>query len=409
MADHTASDPFNAVEEGRRHVLWARMNATGAVHRAVLPHGAPAWLITGYAEARAALTDARLAKLGPSSGAFARKLPEDVARGIHSHLLYLDPPDHTRLRRLVTTAFTRRRVERLEPYVRDLTARLLDRLGEEAEEGGVVDLVTRYAYPLPMGVIGTLLGVPEGRQADFHAWTAPLMSPEVVGYDAYVASAVPLLDLLRELIARKRAHPADDLLSALVQARDGADRLSEDELTSMAYLLVLAGHETTVNLITNTVLALLTHPDRLTALRRAPEPSEAAERVVEEALRHDGSSQTTMPARTTADVRIGGTTIPAGDLVFVSLLAANRDPARFSEPDRFDPDRGDRGHLAFGHGIHHCLGASLARLEARVAVSGLVTRFPGLRLAVHRRALTRTPSVTMNALDSLPVLLRGPR
>jgi cytochrome P450 len=400
MSDR-ANSPFDAAEEGLRHVLWAEMNSAGAVHHVELPHGAPAWLITGFEEARAVLADARFVKLGPSSGAFARKLPENVALGIHSHLLYMNPPDHERLRRLVTAAFTRRRVEDLEPFVHKLATDLLDELNSEAGSGEI-DLVARYAYPLPMRVIGALLGIPRSQEANFRAWTAPLMSPELVGYDTYAASAHALLGMLRDLISDKRAHPADDLLSALIQARDGADRLTENELTSMVYLLVLAGHETTVNLIANTVFVLLTHLDAMAALRREPE---AVDKIVEEALRYDGSTQTTMPSRTIADVEIDGVTIPAHSLVFVSLLAANRDPRHFAQPATFDPARGDQGHLAFGHGIHYCLGAPLARLEARVAVSELVTRFPDIRLTYPQNTLTRTPSVTMNALDSLPVTL----
>jgi cytochrome P450 len=402
MSQPSTVSPFNAAEEGRRHVLWAEMSATSAVHRTVLPHGTPAWLVTGFDEARAVLTDPRFVKLGPSSGAFARKLPEHVAGGIHNHLLYTNPPDHGRLRRLVTAAFTRRRVEQTAPFVRQVTADVLDRLDGDAGNGEI-DLAARFAYPIPMAVIGALLGIPAAQQTDFQTWTAPLMSPELVGYDAYAASALPLLDFLRGLIADKRSQPADDLLSALIHARDGNDRLSEDELTSMVYLLVLAGHETTVNLITNTVLALLTHPAALAALRQAPD---TIDQVVEETLRYDGSTQTTMPLTTRTDVHVDGVTIPSGSLVFVSLLAANRDPARFTHPARFDPERTDQGHLAFGHGIHYCLGAPLARLETRVAISELVARFPAMRLAVPPRALGRTPSVTMNALDSLPVVLR---
>jgi cytochrome P450 len=207
---------------------------------------------------------------------------------------------------------------------------------------------------------------------------------------------------LRELIEAKRADPADDLLSALVLARDGADRLTEDELTSMAFLVLVAGHETTMNLIANGMLALLAHPEQLALLRAGPDRLPGA---VEELLRFDGALQVATLRWTVEPVNIGGITIPAGELVVPGLLAANRDAVCAAQPDVLDITRMDNPHLAFGHGIHYCLGAALARLEGRIALGGLLTRFPRLRLAVPSEQLTWRPGVLMHGLDALPVVL----
>jgi cytochrome P450 len=214
-----------------------------------------------------------------------------------------------------------------------------------------------------------------------------------------------MLDFLYELIEEKRQNPGDDLFSELIAARDGGDRLSEDELTGMAYLLVLAGHETTVNLIANGMLALLTHPDQLALLRAEPERIDGA---VEELLRYDGPVQTAMPAVASEPIQVGDVTIQTGDLIFIVLIAANRDPDRFPEPERLDIRREPAGHLTFGHGVHHCLGAPLARLEARIAIGTLVERFPSLELARPADELLRTPSILMHGLESLPLRFGRP-
>jgi cytochrome P450 len=400
MADeHTGQSPFEAVAEGDRHTRYAALSAEGPVHRVVLPHGRSAWLVTDYTLARQLLTDPRLVKLGPASGAFANRLPPPLARGIHTHLLYSNPPDHTRLRRLVSPFFTPGRVKEMTPGVTALTEEILDALEPDVP----VDLVERYAYPVPLRIIGSVLGMTEDQQRDLRRWTVPLMSPENVGYAAYAQAAQALLALLRQLVDEKRTTPSDDLISTLVQARDGDDRLTGDEVTSMAYLLLLAGHETTVNLITNCVKALLIHPEQGGL---ALNDSARIETVVEETLRYDGPVQNTMPARAEADLEVGEATIAAGELVFVSILAANRDAERFERPDTFDSSRATEGSLAFGHGVHYCLGAPLARLEARIAVGALMRRYPRTTLAIPPGDLRRVPSVTMHALEALPVVLR---
>jgi cytochrome P450 len=396
------ADPFFATADGERHAIYDELVARGPVHRVPLPSGGLGYLITGYEAARAALTDPRLTKGGPGHGPFIADLPPDIAAAIDHHMLNLDPPDHTRLRRLVSAAFTRRRSEAMAPRIQELTDGLLDDVAGHDE----VDLIAAFAYPLPIAVICELLGIPESDRGDFRAWTAPLVAGGVAGLEAYSGAATALVGYVRELLARKRrqhqqrAEPADDLLSALVEVRDGGDRLTEDELTSMVYLLLLAGHETTVNLIGNGVRALLTHPAQLALLRAEPERIGPA---VEELLRFDGPLQSAIPAFTTAPVELAGVPIPAGEIVVISLLAANRDPARLPDADRLELSRTESPHMAFGHGIHHCLGAPLARLEARIAIGSLLARFPRMRLAVRSDELLRLPGLLMNGLAALPV------
>lgn len=251
-------------------------------------------------------------------------------------------------------------------------------------------------------MICELLGVPAQRRAEFHDWSSVILTGILAGPDMLAAAGTAMVSYLRELVAAKRAEPSDDLLSALVAVPDAADRLSEDELTSMAFLILVAGHETTVNLIGNGMLALLTHPEQLALLRAQPDRLPAA---IEELLRFDGALQVTTLRWTTEPVDIGGVTIPGGAIVVPGLLAANRDPASISQPDTLDITRTDNPHLAFGHGIHHCLGAPLARLEGRIALGSLLARFPGLRLAVPPEQLTWRPSVLMHGLTTLPVVL----
>lgn len=396
----TRADPFTTTVDGARHAIYDAYTAAGPVHRITLPSGAPGWLVTGYEAARELLADPRVVKGGPGHGPHADTLPPEIIRAIDRHLLNLNPPDHTRLRRLVAAAFTRRRCERLEPRVRELTDALLDRLAGRAE----VDLIAEFAYPLPIAVICELLGIPEADRGAFRSWTGPLIAGGMATPDDYAAAAAELVGYVRELLARKRAEPADDLLSALVAVRDEGDRLTEDELTAMVYLLLLAGHETTVHLIGNEARALLTHPEQLARLRA--EPARIGD-AVEELLRFDGPLQSAIPAIVAAPLRVGEVALPPGAIVVISLLAANRDPARTPGAERLDLSRAASPHLAFGHGIHHCLGAPLARLEARVALGGLIGRFPRLRLAVPPADLVRVPGLLMNGLAALPVRPEG--
>ena len=395
--------PLIAVADGARHVALAALAETGPVHRITLPPDTPAWLITGFDEARAVLTDARVVKAGAESTPTLRALPREVATGLHHHMLTKNPPDHTRLRRLVSMAFTRRRIEAMEPQIQRICAELLDDVVKRLDSGETVDLMTSFAYPLPIRVICELLGIAPGDHGRMREWTRVVLADSAVDFDHFVASSQELLAFLQEQVAAKRRAPGDDLLSALAGARDGDDRLSEDELTSMAALLILAGHETTVNQIGNAVAGLLTHPEQLVRLRAEPDRMAAA---FEEALRHDSATQVTIPAVTAAEVEVADTVIPAGELLLVSLLAANRDARRFPAPAALDITRSGDTHIAFGHGIHHCLGAPLARLEGQIALKALLDAVPDLELAARADRLERVPSLLINGLVSLPVRRR---
>jgi cytochrome P450 len=354
------------------HPVYARLRERGPVHRVRLP-GAGAddwsWLVVGYQEARAALADPRLSKDGSRIG--VTFLDEEL---IGKHLLMTDPPQHTRLRALISRAFTMRRVERLRPRIQQITDDLLDVMLPH----GSADLVESFAYPLPITVICELLGVPEMDRTEFRKLSTETVAPtsEESAHDAFVR----LAEYLTELIEDKRCSgPSDDLLSDLIRttAEDG-DRLSPGELRGMAFILLIAGHETTVNLITNAVHNLLTHPDQLTALRADMTLLDGA---IEEALRYEGPVENATFRFAAEPLEIGGTAIARGETVVIGLAAADRDAARHPDPDRFDIRRDPRGHLAFGHGIHYCLGAPLARLEAHTALRTLLTRAPALALS----------------------------
>ncbi|WP_432824818.1 cytochrome P450 family protein [Dactylosporangium sp. CA-092794] len=378
------------------HPVYAALRQEAPVHPVTLPNGIEIWLVTRYTDCKAALADPRLSKR-QGAGDNARKLDAAVRNPLTRHLLANDPPDHTRLRRLVSKAFTTRRVEALRPRVQGLSAALIAPLREQ----DTANLVEDYAVHLPIQVICELLGVPVQDQTDFRRWTSVMVSATVSGAGIAEASAA-FVGYLLQLIARKRTSPADDLLSALIATRDEGDRLSEDELTSMAFLLLLAGHETTVNLIGNGMYTLLTQPDAHRRLREDPALIPAA---VEEFLRMESPVETATSRTATEPVTYGGVTVPAGAMVAISLLSADRDPDRFPSPDSFELDRPDNQHLAFGYGIHYCLGAPLARLEALIAFTDLLAAFPKMRLAVPPEELTWRPGTLIHGPTALPVLL----
>ncbi|MCF4141076.1 cytochrome P450 [Streptomyces sp. Tue 6430] len=381
-------------EEFRRdpHPVYARLRERGPIHRVRLP-GPDArhetWLVVGHEEARAALADPRLAKDGSRIG--VTFLDEEL---IGKYLLTTDPPQHTRLRALVSRAFTVRRVEELRPRIQQITDDLLDAMLPH----GRADLVESFAYPLPITVICELLGIPEIDRTEFRKLSTEAVAP-TSGAEEY-AAFVRLAEYLTELIEDKRAAgPGGDLLGDLVRttAEDG-DRLSPGELRGMAFILLIAGHETTVNLITNAVHALLTHPGQLAALRADMTLLDGA---VEEALRYEGPVENATFRFAAEPLEIAGVPVARGEGVMVGLTAADRDGLRYPAPDRFDIRRDTRGHLAFGHGLHYCLGAPLARLEARTALRSLLDRAPGL--APDGPPGEWLPGMLMRGVRSLPV------
>ncbi|NEB29046.1 cytochrome P450 [Streptomyces sp. SID14446] len=353
------------------HPVYAELRALGPVHRVRLPPPDAhheTWLVVGYEEARAALADPRLAKDAGKIG--ITFLDEEL---IGKYLLVADPPQHTRLRSLIAREFTPRRVAALAPRIQEITDELLDAMLPR----GHADLVESFAYPLPLTVICELLGVPAPDRATFRALSSEAVAPTSAEseYDAFVRLAAYLRDLIED---KRSAGPADDLLSGLIRttAEDG-DRLSPEELRGMAFVLLVAGHETTVNLIAGAVHALLTHPDQLAALRADMTLLDA---TIEETLRYEGPVENATFRYAAEPLDIGGTAMASGDAVMIGLTAADRDGTRYPAPDRFDIRREARGHIAFGHGIHYCLGAPLARLEARVALGSLLERCPDLAL-----------------------------
>jgi cytochrome P450 len=385
---------------------FAETRARCPVQRMRLADGHPAWVVLGYDAARQALSDPRfskdmLAALEDNGDVVAEGLPgPEFSR----HMLNVDPPDHTRLRRLVSRAFVPSRVAALEQAVCDIAGDLLDEL-DDAGPGATVDLVQGYAHPLPFRVIGELLGIPPADRPDLHAWFQVLLTgwagePPAEAVDA----SDKIVAYLRELVDSKRRNPAEDLVSVLVAAGD--EGLTTQELLSTLFQLVVAGHDTTASLIGNGVVALLDHPRQLEALLADLGQLPAA---VEELIRFTAPVPHATFRVTTEPMSIGGAEIPPHEQVLVCLAAANRDPGRFSAPDAFDIGRTKTPNVGFGHGIHYCLGAPLARLEARVAFEALLGRHPHLRLAGDRDDLAwaHGDGLVLRGLVSLPVVL-GP-
>ncbi|MBN0044566.1 cytochrome P450 [Streptomyces actuosus] len=391
MVDVVDLGEFSGFQENP-HPVYAQLRERGPVHRVRMPAPAQeqvAWLVVGHEEARAALADPRLAKDGNKLG--ITFLDEEQ---IGKYLLVTDPPQHTRLRKLVSRAFTMRRVEALRPRIQQITDELLDAM----LPSGRADLVEAFSFPLPITVICELLGVPELDRAEFRKLSTESVAP--TSFDSQEAATARLAEYLGELIEDKRCTGSgDDLLGDLIRttSEDG-DRLSAGELRGMAYLLLLAGHETTVNLITSGVHALLTHPDQLAGLRSDMSLLDSA---VEEMLRYEGPVENGTFRFAAEALEIGGVRIEQGEEVMVGLTAGNRDPARHCDPDRFDIRRDPRGHLAFGHGLHFCLGAPLARAEARIALRSLLERAPDL--ALDGTPGPWLPGMLIRGMRALPV------
>ena len=390
-APHTRANPLP---------LYARMRQEAPLVRLMDPYtGLPVWMVTRYKDAVELLRDPRFSK-------DVRKLPEgspsrtvmrDSMQTLNQHMLMADPPDHTRLRTLVSKAFTPRRVDALRPRITAIASQLLD--GVRAQ--GAMDLLDAFAFPLPITVIAEMLGVPLEDQDKFREWTTAIVSPPVGGnFEPIQKAGMQFIHYFQGLLERRRNEPKDDLLTALMSVEEQGDRLSPQELISMLFLLLVAGHETTVNLIGNGVWALLQHPEQLERLRAQPKLIDSA---VEEMLRYRGPVETTTQRWAHGDVEWRGQVIPAGEAAFVSLLAADHDPEQFPEPERFDITRDPNRHIAFGFGIHFCLGAPLARLEATIAINLLLERLPGLRLGADPGALKWRDGILVHGLQRLPV------
>jgi len=375
---------------------YHRLRAEDPVHHSPLGF----WVLTRYEDVSAVLRDPRFIK-EPIAALVAARFGAEVPRGVGLSMLDRDPPDHTRLRSLVSKAFTPRVVEGLRPRIQQIVDGLIAR----AQTVGSMDLIEEFAYPIPVNVICEMMGVPVKDHERFKGWSLDIargldsiwLPPDSEVPRRSAAARHAINDYFRELIAQRRASPRGDLLSALIAAEEAGDKLNEEELLATCILILIAGHETTVNLIGNGVLALLRHPDQLRHLRQAPALITSA---VEELLRYDGPVQRT--ARVASDdATIGDRTICKGDMVMPFIGAADRDPAQFPDPDRLDFSRGDNRHIAFGWGIHFCLGAPLARVEGRIAIDTLVRRLPGLALVTEEPEYRQ--SLTLRGLKTLPV------
>lgn len=384
------------------HPLYDGLRIDGTSRPAYRAPDHPVWVVTRYADARTVLASPHVRRDPREAGRlFARTMGYErpaIGGALLGHMLNADPPDHTRLRALIAKAFTMRRVEKLRPVVERITDQLLDQIAGEEQ----VDLMASFCFPLPLMVIFELIGVPAEDREKFREWGERQGTP--LSWAEAEALTGELTAYLEQLIAHKRAHPADDLLTGLIQARDDDDRLSDPELVGMTYLMIMAGFETTMNLLGNGLLTLLRHPDQLAEIRADPG---LLPQALEAYLRYDGPVVATMLRFTTAPVEVRDVTIPADSFVLVDLTIANRDPERYDDPDIFDIHRQVEGHLAFGHGVHYCIGAPLARMEGQVGLARLLARFPHLSLAVPPEDLRWLDTTFLRALTSLPVNLKG--
>lgn len=392
--------PFDTAFFTDPYPTYARLREAGPVHRIALPDGSPVWLVVREDDVRALLTDPRLSvnKTHSNTGYKGFSLPP----ALDANLLNLDSADHLRLRRLVSQAFTPRRVENLRARVQGAADRLADRLAQRLVTQPSADLVTEFANPLPLAVIGDLFDVPPPDRNPFSTWVGNMFAPE---HPNQIAESIDHIHhFLIRLVAERRANPGHDLLSGLIAARDAGDKLTEDELVSLAFLILMAGSENTQHMISSGLLTLLRHPKQLAALKAEPGLLPAA---VEELLRYAHPNQMAIRRFPTEPLEIDGVHIPAGDTVMLCLASAHRDPARYPDPDRFDIRRQDTAHLALGQGMHYCLGAPLARMEIQLGLDTLLRRLPRIALAVPDTELVWRSSFRSHALTALPVTSRA--
>jgi cytochrome P450 PksS len=383
--------------------FYARLRAEAPVYQVTVQGRQTAWLITRYDDVAAVLKDERLAKdklnaLTPCQIARQPWLPA-FFRPLTRSVVAVDPPHHTRLRALVLKAFTPRLIEQMRPRMEELTNTFLDAV----QDKGCMDLIRDYALPLPTTIVADMLGIPAEDHPRIHRWANALLEsgPFLSGWRLLrvIPPVWQIMSYLRGHIRMRRARPRDDLLGALAQAEEAGEKLSEDEVVGMALLLVVAGYETTVNLIGKGMLALLENPEQMARLR-----DEALIRpAIEELLRYYSPTEVATERYAREDIRIGGVTIPQGSLVYAVLDSANRDERQFPNPDTLDLSREPNRHLTFGHGIHFCLGAPLSRLEGQIAIRTLLRRMPDLRLSVPRNALRWRPGQMLRGLEALPL------
>jgi cytochrome P450 len=375
---------------------YAELRRSEPICRVQLPYGPPAWLVTDYHLTKAVLGDARFSR----AAAVGRDNPRDTALDISQvaeSVLSMDPPEHTRIRKLVGKAFTPRRVEGLRPRAAEIAAALLD---DMIASGPPADLVDDFSFPLPAIMICELLGVPEGDRQVFRGWANAILATTATTSVQEQNAYLHLVAYIADLIAERRAHPGDDMLTELVLARDNDDRLSEPELLVLAITLLVAGHETTAHQITNMAYTLLSHPRHLRQVMQRPELMPAA---VEEMLRFNVFASAMNPRIATTDVELGNVVVRAGDPVLCSRSSANRDEEVFSGANELDFCRDPNPHVAFGYGPHFCLGANLARMELQVALGMVFSRFPGLRIAVPEGGLSWHSDTVMRGLVTFPV------
>jgi cytochrome P450 len=390
------SFPFEHAPRLDVEPLFAELRSTEPISRVQLPYGGEAWLLTQYEDIRFVLGDRRFGRAPTTLPHIARIQPEPASEGV---LMSLDPPEHTRLRKTVVGAFTARQVEAMRPGTRAIAHELLTAM-EDA--GAPSDLVTSYAVPLSVAVICNLLGVPVDDRPRFSRWSDALLSTTASTATEMSAAADALAAYFAELIERRRIEPSNDLLSELVRIRDEeGERMSEEELVMISRDLLLAGHETTASQITNFTYILLQHPHLWSSLRDNPQLTPCA---VEELMRFVSLGSGGFRCRVALeDIMVGGVRVRAGEAVFAPTIAANRDAAVFPEPDRLDLTRTPNPHMGFGHGMHHCLGAQLARMELVVALDSLIARFPSLRLNLPGNELAWKAGMQIRGPVALPV------
>ncbi|MFF3565306.1 cytochrome P450 [Streptomyces sp. NPDC002574] len=394
--------PFSAADRLTVDPVFAELRDSEPMCRVRFPYGETAWLVTRYEDVRTVLGDPRFSRAEAARRDEPRLRP---GRGLPGSILELDPPDHTRVRRVVAKAFTARRIEQLRPRTEQIAAGLLDAM---VSKGAPADLVEDFALPLPVTVICELLGVPYEDRAAFRTWSDALLSTTKFTAEQVEDHMRRLTGYMAGLIAQRRSGsaPGDDLLGSLVAARDEEDRLSEQELVVLAVALLVAGHETTATQIPNFVYTLLTHPRELEALRA---DLGLVPQAVEEMMRFvplgNGAG---LPRYATEDVELSSGTVRAGEAVVAAAASANRDPSVYADPDALDFRRDEASHVGFGHGPHHCLGAPLARMELQVALTSLLGRLPGLRFAGGEESVVWKSGVALRGPERMPVTWDGP-